>query len=429
MVELQLLNKVLATKDCSILINNGITKEYFPEYANEYDFIHEHLQQYGNLPDIETFLSKFPEFQVLEVTEADKYLIDTIREENLYSRAVPVIKTAAELLKGNANEFSSYLQTELPNLMPNYSTNFVDIIHSKDRFDVFKDKSLNPDKWFIKTGFEELDDIVGGWQRGEEYVVIFARTGIGKSWMSVKFAQYGSTVLGERVGYMSPEMSPTKIGYRFDSVNAHFSNRGLLRGDNFMIKEQDYLNYFDALKELEGCFLVCTPRDFNNKITVSKLKAFVIENRLTMLFIDGITYLTDERYKRGDSKTNSLTNISEDLMQLSVELSIPVFVVVQSNRGGVEKETPELEDIRDSDGISHNATKVLSLNQKDAGIVMSIKKNRDGVMGDKLTYLWDIDKGTFEWLPASDDTATEETKTKRKEQIKEEYKEKGDIVF
>lgn len=429
MVELQLLNRILTTKDCSILINNGITREYFRTYLAEYDFIHEHLQKYGNTPDIESFVAKFPEFPVLEVTETDKYLVDTIREEQLYIKAVPVIQNAAKLLKGNANEFSSYLQTELPNLMPNFATHFVDIMHSKERFDTFKDKVANPDKWFIKTGFEELDEIVGGWQRGEEFVVLFARTGIGKSWMSVKFGQYASVVLEERVGYISPEMSPTKIGYRFDALNGHFSNKGLLRGDNFVIQENDYQQYLEELDKLKGCFYVSTPADFGNTITVSKLKAFVIENKLSMLFIDGITYLSDERYKKGDSKTNSLTNISEDLMQLSVKLSIPVFVVVQSNRGGVDKETPELEDIRDSDGISHNATKVISLNQKDAGIVMTIKKNRDGVMGDKLTYLWDIDKGEFEWLPASDDTASEETKTKRKEKIKEEYHEKGDIVF
>ena len=149
--------------------------------------------------------------------------------------------------------------------------------------------------------------------------------------------------------------------------------------------------------------------------------------------LDNFEKLLDESF----SKTNSVADIVEgtilkrekDGYLVSVHGTKTEAFLPDREIASSSEETPELEDIRDSDGISHNATKVLSLNQKDAGIVMSIKKNRDGVMGDKLTYLWDIDKGTFEWLPASDDTATEETKTKRKEQIKEEYKEKGDIVF
>ena len=46
MVQLQLLNKILATKDTSILTDNGITKEYFTEYPDEYDFIINHIQEY-----------------------------------------------------------------------------------------------------------------------------------------------------------------------------------------------------------------------------------------------------------------------------------------------------------------------------------------------------------------------------------------------
>jgi len=142
--------------------------------------------------------------------------------------------------------------------------------------------------------------------------------------------------------------------------------------------------------------------------------------------------MTDERYKRGDTKTTSLTNISQDLMSLSCELKIPILIVVQSNRGGVKDDadaTPNLEDIRDSDGISHNATKVISLKQKENALVMEIKKHRDGRVGSKLTYLWDIDEGKFTWLASDDDFASSENKEKQKENIKNEYKDKNKVVF
>lgn len=426
MVQLQILNRVLETKDISILVNNNLTKDYFIEYPDEYSFIKQHYENYKTVPDIETFLSNFQDFEVLTVNESERYLVDTIREEYLYSKSVPVIKHAAELLKGDANEASRYLQSELVNLTPNYTTPFVDIIQDNNRYNIFGSKSSKYDSWFISTGFEELDDIVCGWQQGEEFVVIVARTGNGKSWVLVKSMEHAWSI-GKNVGYISPEMSADKIGYRFDTLHEHYSNTALLRGDDSVIDNYD--KYFENLQKQNNKFLVSTPHDFNNKITVTKLKNFVMSNKLDVLAIDGITYMSDERYKRGDNKTTSLTNISEDLMQLSLELKIPVLVVVQSNRGGVDKETPELEDIRDSDGISHNATKVISLSRKGEALSLTIKKNRDGRTGDKLTYLWDIDLGKFQWIPSDEDEAPQERKEERKEEIKKEFKHEGKVVF
>lgn len=428
MVQLQILNKVLADKSDSILKSNSITAEYFTEYPDEYSFLRNHIDNYACVPDIETFVAKFPDFEVLTVNESERYLVDTIREEFLYTRSVPIIKKAAELLKGDANEAAQYLQSELLNLTPNYSIPSVDILHSDERLEVFKDKSNNKDSWFIPTGFQELDDIIGGWQCGEELIVIFARTGIGKSWVAVKSMQHAAAI-GKNVGYISPEMSAVKIGYRFDTVNKHFSNSALVKGDIDNLDVSEYASYIQELGTKNNKFLVSTPRDFNNKITVSKVRNFVVSNDLDVIAIDGISYMTDERYKKGDNLTTALKNISEDLMTMSCELQIPVIIVVQSNRGGVDKDTPDLEDIRDSDGISHNATKVISLNQKDAGLIMKIKKNRDGKNGDKLTYIWDIDKGEFVWMSSDEDSASTEHKEENKEEIKSAYKENKKVVF
>lgn len=432
MVQLQILNYILSTKSISILTDNGITKDYFTEYPDEYDFILEHNDAYKQVPDMETFVGKFPDFEPIEVTESERYLVDTIREEHLYAQSVPVIKKAAELLKGDANEASRYLQSELVNLTPNYTTPAVDIIQDRNRVDVFKDKAEHKDEWFIPTGFEELDDIIFGWQCGEEFGVIFARTGQGKSWILVKMMQHAWQI-GKNVGYVSPEMSADKIGYRFDTLNHNFSNKSLVRGDQNDISLDEYNKYMDELSAHKNKFLVSTPMDFNKQITVSKLRVYAKVNKLDILAIDGITYMTDERYKRGDNKTTTLTNISEDLFALSSELKIPILVVVQSNRDGVQdaesNDTPALESIRDSDGISHNATKVISLRQKQESLIMEVKKNRDGTIGDKLTYLWDIDKGEFQWIPSDSDSAPRERKEQRKTEIKKEYKEKKKVVF
>jgi replicative DNA helicase len=60
------------------------------------------------VPDKATFLSKF-DMELVDVTESDKYLIDTLKEEYLYYKSVPIIQQAAELLKTDSNLAAEYL--------------------------------------------------------------------------------------------------------------------------------------------------------------------------------------------------------------------------------------------------------------------------------------------------------------------------------
>ena len=272
----------------------------------------------------------------------------------------------------------------------------------------------------------ELDDIIHGIQRGEELFVLFARLGQGKSWILAKMCGHVWR-LGFNVGYVSPEMSYNSVGFRFDTLLGHFSNKHLMRGED----EENYETYIQELQSKENKFVVATPADFNRTITVSKLRNFVKQYKLDLLAIDGIKYLTDERGRKGDNLTTSLTNISEDLMELSVELGIPVLIVVQANRNGAsdanEDGTPSIESIRDSDGIAHNASKVISLKQKADGILqMEVQKNRFGGMGDRLNYLWDIDTGEFTFVSA-DSRATRRKKTDEKKPENKPHNDKRDV--
>lgn len=396
MVELQILSRVIKDKNASILTLNGITEDYFITYGEEYSYIMKHLNNYGNVPDKETFLSKFPNFMLVDVTETDAYLVETFNEEHLYSLTVPVINKLAEIIQTDSRAAVEYLQSQLPSLTQHNIILGKDIISGADeRFNEWQERKQNPKRFCIPTGFQELDDITGGWQRGEEFSVIFARTGQGKSWILIKTLEH-AWKMGKRVGLIEPEMSATKTGYRFDTLSGNLSNTSLTRGEEI----ENYEEYISNLKKNETPFFVASPKDFGRKITVSKLRAFVESNKIDILGIDGISYLKDERAQRGDNRTTGLTNISEDLMDLSIELKIPIIVVCQSNREGAkEDDAPDLENIRDSDGIAYNASTVIAVRQKGPGIELAVRKNRNGRNGDKLIYLWDIDKGTFQYIP------------------------------
>lgn len=416
MVALQIISRILQSRDCSIIETNQLTKDYFVGYENEYEFIVNHNREYGNVPDKATFLSTFPEIELVEVAESEEYLVNTIREEYLYYRSVPIIQQAAKLLKSDANKAAEYMLTEVKNLQPNYGIGGVDIIQNGEkRLEAYRDRRDNQDSWFFTTGFPELDDIIHGIQRTEELFVIVARVNQGKSWVLEKIMTH-IWELGFNVGYISPEMGELSIGFRFDTLFKNWSNKDLMWG-NKDFDEKAYAKYIEELKTHKNRFVVSTPEDFQRRITISKLRNYVKQYKLDALAVDGITYLADERAKRGDTKTISLTNISEDLMSLSIELNVPILVVVQANRGGVtdrdNDDTPELENIRDSDGISHNASKVLAIKQNnDGALVMQVKKQRNGKVMSKVNYQWSPNIGEFLYING-DTEKHEEPKERR----------------
>ena len=324
MIQLQVLSKIIQSGNFDIVDENMLNESYFPGYEEEFNFIQNHVKEYGNVPDRATFLGKFPEIELVEVTETDRYLVSALREENLYYRAVPIIQNSAKLFQADSNEAVEYLMNAIKTLQPNYDLGGTNIIaDAKERYDQYIERKDHQEDWYFTSGFEELDDLIHGIQREEELFVIFARTNQGKSWILEKMCTH-VWELGFNVGYISPEMSASSVGYRFDTLFRNFSNKALMWGKEEVDNYEDYIN---SLAENEHKFIVSTPHDFNKKITVTKLKNWIMQYKLDAIFIDGITYLTDERFKRGDTKTTILTNISEDLMSLSMELHVPVLVV------------------------------------------------------------------------------------------------------
>ena len=345
----------------------------------------------------------------------------------MYYKAVPVVKNVAKLLQTDSNAAAEYLIHAMKDLQPDYRLGGVDIVaQAEKRLDEYLKRRDRQDEWFIPTGLEELDNAIHGLQRGEEFVVIFARINHGKSWVLEKICTH-IWKIGFNVGYISPEMGDVSIGYRFDTLTQHFSNKDLMWGNN-SLDEQKYREYIETLKQNQKKFIVATPADFQKQITVTKLRNWIKQYNLDVIAIDGITYLSDECAHRGDNKTTALTNISEDLMSLSVELGIPIIAVTQANRMGVVRgeddngDVPDLDMIKDSDGIAACASKVISMRQlKNSVLRLVLKKQRFGIVGKKIDYAWNIDTGEFVYIPTEGDAQPEEITRRKVEEVRENY--------
>ena len=79
MIQAQIINKILQDRDSTIITLNNLTADYFSDYKQEFWFIKNHLDEYGNVPDLTTFLAKFPNFEYFEVHESLNYLLEELK--------------------------------------------------------------------------------------------------------------------------------------------------------------------------------------------------------------------------------------------------------------------------------------------------------------------------------------------------------------
>lgn len=405
--EIKILNKVLQTGDISLIRNNDLGSEYFPIYKNEYNFIVNHFQNYGNVPDQLTFLSQFKDFDLIPTRESDEFLLDSIKEDFVFSNLMPIMQKAHTLSKDGAIEAVNYLRNQLPKLDITTSRDAIDITKegADSRFDKYINRSQVPS--FIGSGFAELDEIIHGFERGEELVTLLARPNQGKSWIITAFGM-AAWLQNYRVGMYSGEMASENIGYRFDTLFKQFSNKNLTFGNE---SEADrYRDYIQSLKKFHVPFFIKTRKELNGRATIPKLERFIQTNELDYLIVDQFSLVDDYRANKMDQTRIQMAHIAEDLFGLSCKYKIPIIAASQAHRIGADgvDEPPTLDDIAESDGIAQNSSKVISIRQKDGTLQMKIRKNRNEGLANMLVYTWDIDKGLFTYIPQSDYVSNKE---------------------
>lgn len=401
MIELQCINNILAENNIDSYLEEGINADFFPNYKKEWNYILEHYKKYSKVPDQATFLANFTEFDLLDVLEPQKYLLENLREDYVFRNAADLFNESVELLKQNAFEGLRNILSKGEKLLVNNSitqgTDINNIVNQK--IADINSKKGTEGILGISTGLKELDDILGGWLPGEELVTIVGRVNQGKSWLLQKFLTAAHSQ-GKRILLYSGEMSAMQVGYRHDTLALNYSNRQLTRGT---ISDVQFSNYENDLQERANSlqpFIVVTPKDLGGKyMTVSTLKALIKKYTPDIVGIDQLSLMDDER--KGENRRLQLSNITMDLFRISEELGLPILADAQANRNKInteEPENPELADIGESDAIGQNSSRVISLVQTKLGLSLLITKNRYGENNKKFIYSWDIDLGTFRFV-------------------------------
>lgn len=407
-IQVQILNKVLKTKDPSIIINNNLTEDYFSGDIDEFNYIKNHLNVYGKVPDIETFLNVFDNFDVIDVTEPDSYLLDELYKDKRRRDLVFSYNKVKDCLK--SDDIQGAIETLRKAAESSYTgTNITctDIISDTSRYDRYLEKMEAGSKYFISTGFPELDKITGGWDAKEELATIVARNGLGKTFLLLKFA-VEAFKQGKNVGIYSGEMSADKVGYRIDTMFSHISNGALIHGG--MSVKNEYKKYIDDLNSKGGHIKVLTPKDINGPAGVSALRAFIEKENIDILFIDQHSLLEDDR--KGKTPVEKASNISKDLKLLQVTKQIPIISVCQQNREKLENDRGDkvfdTTQLAQSDRIAQDSSQIIFIERKDDIMKLHLVKSRDSECGNVLSYKVDLNRGLFQYIPEeTDDQVTD----------------------
>lgn len=415
--QLMLLNKILNTKDFSVVSMNGLNVNHFFNYKAEFNYIRNHLETYKVVPDKLTFASIFPDFDFQDVTEPDSFLVEQVyRDYNQNYLATTFNKMKKALEAGNVEQAQETLKQAFEGQHTGNVMTCTDLITDRSRYDHYLERTIDHDKYYLTTGFPELDRVLGGFDRTEENVVIMARPGIGKSQVLIKLLTTAAKA-GLRCGLYEGEMAADKVGYRFDTFLSQIKNSSMNRGDISI--NQMYKDYIEnRLPNLvTGCVKVFTPTDVPNGIvTTDVLKTFIEREQLDILFVDQYDLLDDLGHARQNYE--HVANIAKAIKKLQVEKRIPIISVCQMNRTKNEDGSQDTSQAAGSDMISRYATIMIALEQKkleesvgqpsNTQLTLNIIKARDGGDGNKFVYFVNFNTGEFWYINNENDNITSE---------------------
>ncbi|MBQ9494239.1 MAG: replicative DNA helicase [Treponema sp.] len=233
----------------------------------------------------------------------------------------------------------------------------------------------------IPSGFAKLDTMTSGFQ-DSEFIVIGARTSIGKTALALSMMEYIAIEKNIPCGFFSLEMSYQTIGQRLLSQESRIPSTKLRSG---FLQVKDFQRLQDAAGRCYNAplFIIDTP---NMKLLDIRAMArrLVANHGVKIIFIDYIGLVTTDDtsapvYER-------VAEISKSLKALARELNIPIVALSQVSRDA-EGEEPNLAQIRGSGAVEQDADLVIFIHRdrkkddpvQDAKLIVA--KQRNGPTG------------------------------------------------
>lgn len=230
----------------------------------------------------------------------------------------------------------------------------------------------------VATGFSRLDNMTGGFQRGD-LVIIAARPSMGKTSLVTGMALHAAIQHKLPVAIYSLEMSKDQIVQRMlcheALVDLGLLRRGQLSDDDFVRLAQaaGHLNTAPIWVDDSGSLNVLEMR-----AKARRLKAD--QPNLGMIVVDYIQLMGSAT--RAENRQQEVSDISRGLKSLAKELEVPIIALSQLSRAPEQRtdHRPQLSDLRESGAIEQDADLVMFLYRPER-YMTELEAQEQGVEG------------------------------------------------
>jgi replicative DNA helicase len=203
----------------------------------------------------------------------------------------------------------------------------------------------------LLTGFADIDQATGGLQP-EDFIILAARPGIGKTLLALNIAEHVAGV-GKRVGVWSLEMSEQQLGMRMTSSLSRVPHDVLKRP--WQLGDEHWPKLTDAVKNVAAFDMEILDAP---DLTIDQLEgqAHQLHSRkpLDLIVVDYIGLMTPPKAERHEL---AMGEISRRIKKLAKRLRVPIIGVHQLNRS-VESRAgrePGISDLRDTGRFEQDA--------------------------------------------------------------------------
>lgn len=290
------------------------------------------------------------------------------------------------------------------------------------------DGLINP----FSSGFNSIDERLGGGFEGGDLIIVAGRPGMGKTALTMNLAAEMSRT--GPVAYYSLEMRKNKLMARmcsaYGGMSLNFSKNPRLYTDEQKDRESDAISRaFSKTQEMQ--LLICD----DSRTTIHQMKSQCRKLKrskgLRAIFIDYLELMNGlgEAGQRLDQVLNEYT---KQLKGLANELNIPVFLLAQLNRECEKRpdKRPLVSDLKNCGGIEQDADTVILMyrddyykpDSSDKGICeLDFKKLRQGEPG-VVPMAFDTRRQKFEDLSHDNIVRIDQAKKAAYEDTKKPFK-------
>ena len=276
----------------------------------------------------------------------------------------------------------------------------------------------------IATNLKELDDrkILNGGLGGGEIGIIVAPTGVGKTHALVHLGAQ-ALLQKKNVVHFSLELNERVTGIRYDSHLTQIASTDCV--DN-----KEVIRQFFQENKLGALRIKLLPA---RSTTVNTLRAYLDKLKMQQDFKADMVIVDYAGIMRSTSKYElmrlELKEIIQELRDYAVELDVPLWTALQSNKEGSNSDYVDLSNMAESYAQAHIADVVLGISRKSAvkstGMGnLFIAKNRAGMDGVQFKIHLDTARSTMRILSEAEveDMAVEVEKNYNKSPFSSQVK-------